>query len=118
MPARARKARQRKPAPPYMIGHRVVRLRPGTPDATTWPWPFGERDEDGPAWKARYAPERLTRADLFELAGIADTYHTMITHPSRGLADTIHDLRRVLVLERDRACELATPPDPPTLTSE
>jgi hypothetical protein len=110
--SQAKKPRPRKPAPEYKIQHRVVRLRSSTPaEATTWPWPFGE--ENGPAWKARYAPQTLTQTDLFELASIADAYRTMITHPCRGVADTIHDLRRVLKAEIAAECNA---PDEPTLT--
>lgn len=92
-----------KPPPEYKIAHHTVRLRGSTPaEATTWPWPFGYEDHDSPAWKARYAPQRLTQTDLFELASIADAYRSMITHPCRGVAETIFDLRRVMKAE----CEL------------
>lgn len=83
--------------PPHRFVARVVRLHPDTPaEATTWPWPFHvAEDQDSAAWKARYAPDRLTRDDLYELADIANAYETMITHPCRSVAEKIHDLRRV-----------------------
>lgn len=77
----------------YKIADRHLRLRSGT-DGTTWPWPFGGEHQDA-AWKARYAPQTLTPRDAMELAGIADAYSSMITHPARGVAETIFDLRRV-----------------------
>lgn len=90
------------PLPPYKIENRHILLDVDDPDKETmWPWPFdSERDEEGAgrpsaAWRARYTPEALTRADLLELAGIASAYTTLITHPSRSLREKLHLLHRV-----------------------
>lgn len=62
---------------------------------TTWPFPFEKSDlHQDAAWKARYAPKTLTRADLLELAEIADAYSTMVTHPSPSLRATMHMIHR------------------------
>jgi hypothetical protein len=71
-----------------------VRLRSGA-DGTTWPFPFPNDRFRPPAWKARFAPHTLTPTDAMELAGYADAYATLISHPVRAVAETIFDLRRV-----------------------
>lgn len=64
-------------------------------EGTTWPWPFGKIDlHQDAAWKARYAPDTLTKAEAMELADIANAYTTLITHPARSLRTTIHVLHR------------------------
>lgn len=78
----------------YKIVGRHVRLRSGS-DGTTFPWPFTGETHCDAAWRARYAPGTLTAADVMELAGIADAYSTLISHPARGVAEQIFDLRRV-----------------------
>lgn len=84
---------KRKPIPEHRVVGHALRLRSGA-DGTTWPWPF-YGDADSPAWKARYAPEKLTRGDLLELAEIANAYSTLITHPARSVRETLHDLHRI-----------------------
>ena len=79
---------------PSKIAHRHIRFDHGNGDGTTWPFPFDTTDNDSPAWKARYAPNRLTKSDLYELADIADAYRTMITHPCRSVRMTIHAIHR------------------------
>ena len=85
-----------KPPPIHTIVGRVLRIGLGG-DGTTWPWPFNKQgdDQDSPAWKARYAPQALTRSDLLELDEIAHAYSTLITHPVRSVAERIHELRAV-----------------------
>ena len=82
-----------KPLPVYRIAHRHIRLSSGA-DGTTWPWPF-DGEHQSPAWKARYEPNTLTPADAMELAGIADAYATLVSHPSRGVRETLHVLHRI-----------------------
>lgn len=77
----------------FRVFGRVLRLGKGG-EATTWPWPFLRDDDDGPAWKARYAPDKLTPSDLMELASIADAYRTLITHPVRSVRENIFVLHR------------------------
>jgi hypothetical protein len=89
----------RRPLPPFRISHRHIRLDSG-PDATTWPWPFNG-EHDSAAWKARYAPDRLTRDDLYELAGIANAYSTLITHPARSVRERLHVLHRIYAEQPD-----------------
>ncbi len=88
-----------KPIPPFKVTNGHIRVGVGE-DATTWPWPFRDDDCDSAAWKARYAPHRLTRVDLFELAGIADAYEALITHVSQGVRDRLRVLHRIY----DRTC--------------
>jgi hypothetical protein len=83
-----------KALPPYRIMGRVIRIGEiNSPEATAWPWPF-DADRDS-AWKARYHPEQLTPSDAMDLAGIADAYSTLITHPSRSLRERVHLLHRI-----------------------
>lgn len=86
------------PLPPYKIANRHIVLNVDDPEKETmWPWPFDVSGAGRPsaAWRARYTPEALTRADLLELAGIASAYTTLITHPSRDLREKLHVLHRV-----------------------
>lgn len=76
------------------VMHRHLRLSSG-PDGTTWPWPWTQgpfNDEFSPAHKARYTPDKLTAKDAMELAGIADAYATLITHPCDSVRETMHKL--------------------------
>lgn len=55
------------------------------PDGSTWPRPALESDEySGPAWRARYAPDNLTRGDLLYLASVADAYGALIDTPAHA----------------------------------
>jgi hypothetical protein len=92
---------RRQPLPPFRISHRHIRLGSG-PDTTVWPWPF-DSERDSAAWKARYAPDRLTRDDLFELAGIADAYSTLVTHPARSVRERLHVLHRIYTATHDES---------------
>jgi hypothetical protein len=87
-----------KPLPPYKIAHRHIRLSEGA-DGTTWPWPFNDDYHNTPAHRARYSPDSLTREDAMHLAGIADAYATLITHPCRSVRETLHVLHRVFDVE-------------------
>lgn len=55
------------------------------PDGSTWPRPALEADEHtGPAWRARYAPDNLTRGDLLYLASVTDAYGALIDTPAHA----------------------------------
>lgn len=86
-----------------IVGHKVIAKRAiqlihENGEKTTWPWPFND-EYQSPAWKARYAPETLTKEDAMALAEIADAYSTMISHPHRGLRDASFALHRAYVAE-------------------
>ena len=90
------------------VMHRHIRFSRPTEhnpnDGTTWPWPFWQPPQNGllgrdhepvsAAHKARYSPHTLTPRDAMELAGIADAYTSLITHPARSVRETLHDLHR------------------------
>jgi hypothetical protein len=38
--------------------------------------------------------------EFVELAGIADCYSTLVTHPSRGVRENLHVLHRIFEKER------------------
>lgn len=68
-----------------------IRLEGGS----TWPRPALERDEHyGPAHRATYSPDLLTRADLTYLASVANAYGHLLTEPSAAKA--LPALRRAL----------------------
>ena len=78
----------------FRVAHRHIRLGEGS-DATTWPFPFEKSDlHQDAAWKARYAPETLTKAEAMELAGIANAYMTLVTHPCRSVRARMHEIHR------------------------
>lgn len=91
----ARASTMSRKDPPTKIVGRRIRINPTSDQGTTsWPFPFDRTDKDSPAWKARYAPHTLTKADAMELAEIANCYSTMITHPASSLRATIHVIHR------------------------
>lgn len=73
---------------------------------TSWPWPFEPpRPHSAPLsdWRdtahiARYSPDNLNKSDAMHLAGIADAYATLVTHPVASVRDTMHELRLCYVL--------------------
>ena len=91
-----------KPLPPYRIQHGVIRLSEGA-DGTTWPWPF-EQERDV-AWLARYSMGQLMQTDCYHLAGIANAYSTLITHPARSVRETLHVLARIYRTPQSQADE-------------
>jgi hypothetical protein len=92
-----------KPPPTYRIVPGHVRVNePNSTEATTWPWPFTGEHQDA-AWRARYAPGTLTKDDAMALAGIADAYSTLITHPARSLREKVHVLHRIYECEATKS---------------
>jgi hypothetical protein len=97
----------RKPLPEYRVikDARVIRVHAlGSAESTAWPWPFsvdkdGNDAHDDAAHRARYAPHLLTKADAMELAGIADAYKTLITHPASSMRDMVRTLHRIFCKE-------------------
>lgn len=41
-------------------------------------WPLPQAEQDGLAWKLRYAPGQVTEADMMSAAEILCAYHAMI----------------------------------------
>lgn len=65
------------------------------PDGLTWPRPALDSDEHhSPAWRARYAPDSLTRGDQLYLAAVSDAYRALIDTPA--LARRLPEVRRAL----------------------
>ena len=108
------------------VSHRHLRLKSGADsttwpwagaDSTTWPWPWSKgpfNDRFSPAHKARYAPHTLTPADAMELAGIADAYTTLITHPCNSVRERMHELH----VAYDLWCRGALSDSTPTLVPD
>jgi hypothetical protein len=71
---------------------------PGAKGHWVWPDPTDEMTTEA-AWRARYAPERLTREQAMRLASVADAYMHITTHPA-GVERIIRQLRRVRALLR------------------
>ena len=64
-------------------------------NGTTWPRPSLESDEHfGPAHRATYSPDALTRGDLLYLASVAYAYGHLVTEPSA--AKQLPAVRRAL----------------------
>lgn len=68
-------------------------------DGTVWPSPVSPAthpEGDGAAWRARYAPDALTRADLLWLADVARAYGQLVSHPwgANASARKVRMLRR------------------------
>lgn len=86
-----------------IVGRRHVRLDYEDGQGTTFPFPFDFTDDHcDAAWRARYAPERLSKEQAMELADIADAYKTMITHPARSVAEQIFAVRRAFRAEVEK----------------
>lgn len=64
-------------------------------NGSTWPCPALESDENfGPAHRAIYNPDSLTRADLMYLASVAHAYGHLVTVPRA--AKSLPMVRRAL----------------------
>ena len=82
-------------------------------DGTIWPLDLTDDDSDTIAWKLRYAPNRITKADQSVAAGILSVW-ALIVDPSAPLDPTIKHIREIrMIISGQRHERPMCPRDPP-----
>lgn len=81
------------------MANRYLRLFPGEPDKTrTFPTPIEPNSDDGSAaWKLRYAPESMTKADQLYAASVMNAYAYLICEmTAKDRQSVVSEIRRQL----------------------